>query len=153
MMILFMIFAFSRNKDLKNFKMMVNPPPYQANFTSVLFYGFYTEYSDKNGGVMSYNASSQTINIQDCLFGFSGVGRRNGDALYLTINTINISRTCRYDLECQYPNSASYGRGVFAYINPYTSDSNGTVDLDTLALRICAPPLTDRRFDQTSAWQ
>jgi hypothetical protein len=102
---------------------------------------------------MFYNTSSQIINIEDCLCVFSGVGRGNGSVLYLTINTINISRTCGYFLECQYPNSASYGRGVFAYINLETSNPNRLADLDTLTLRRCVPPLTDIRFDQTSASQ
>jgi hypothetical protein len=98
----------------------------KAKFKLVLFSGFYLQGATvTHVGVMYYTTSSSTINIENCLFGFSGIAFGNGCACYFRMKLDNISPSCRYNLE--YLD----GSGIFAYIDVYYS---GRMDQLTLKL-------------------
>jgi hypothetical protein len=75
-----------------------------------------------------------------------------GFACYFKMKTINISRTCGYDLECQHPTASGFGDGMFASINNEVT-SPKPIGLDALTLCRCAPPLNARKLNDLTAYQ
>jgi hypothetical protein len=130
-------------------------PPYQSLFEKTIFYGFYHIFkgSSKNGAVMYYSRSSDSIKIESSLFGCSGAESGNGGGCYFILKEVKIYRTCGFELECQSRTDTGNGDGIFLFITVNSANEDGYIELDSINIRKCAPNLEERRFQNNFLWQ
>jgi hypothetical protein len=58
---IYLIFVYISQKTVRDIQFHVSVLEYQPFFSMALFYGFYTESTAKDGGVMYYSRASDSI--------------------------------------------------------------------------------------------